>query len=209
VSEAANVRRAIGYVPQAISVDGTLSAYEDLLIFAKLYEIPRSEQELQVREALAFMGLTDTADKLVREYSGGIIRRLEIAQSTLHRPRVLFLDEPTVGLDPLARRTVWDHLHELRATCGTTVFFTTHYMDEADSHCSRLAIMHRGQLAALGTSAELKASVGGNGKTLDDVFAHYAGSASSFGLACDFAILLTVTVTLVIIGARIYPRIVA
>lgn len=209
MSEAANVRRAIGYVPQAISVDGTLSAYEDLLIFAKLYEIPRSEQELQVREALAFMGLTDTADKLVREYSGGIIRRLEIAQSTLHRPRVLFLDEPTVGLDPLARRTVWDHLHELRATCGTTVFFTTHYMDEADSHCSRLAIMHRGQLAALGTSAELKASVGGNGKTLDDVFAHYAGSASSFGLACDFAILLTVTVTLVIIGARIYPRIVA
>jgi ABC-2 type transport system ATP-binding protein len=162
-------------------VDGTLTAYENLLIFAKLYEIPHPEQKRRVREALAFMGLTDTADKLVREYSGGMIRRLEIAQSTLHRPAVLFLDEPTVGLDPLARKTVWDHLHQLRATYGTTVFFTTHYMDEAESHCTRLAIMHQGRLAALGTPSELKASVGGNGKTLDDVFAHYAGSALESG----------------------------
>ncbi|MGO8928670.1 MAG: ATP-binding cassette domain-containing protein [Limisphaerales bacterium] len=181
VSRAPDVRRAIGYVPQAVSVDGTLTAYENLLIFAKLYEIVHPEQKRRVREALAFMALTDTADKLVREYSGGMIRRLEIAQSTLHRPVVLFLDEPTVGLDPLARKTVWDHLHQLRATYGTTVFFTTHYMDEAESHCTRLAIMHQGRLAALGTPVELKASVGGNGKTLDDVFAHYAGSALESG----------------------------
>jgi ABC-2 type transport system ATP-binding protein len=173
--QAGDVRRAIGYVPQMLSADGALSGYENLLIFAKLYDLPRTERESRVRDALAFMGLADAADKLVRTYSGGMIRQLEIAQSMLHRPRVLFLDEPTIGLDPLAREAVWEHIAQLRADYKTTIFLTTHFMDEADSLCSRVAIMHLGRVAAIGTPADLKASLGGNGVTLNDVFIHYAG----------------------------------
>jgi len=111
----------------------------------------------------------------VRTYSGGMIRRLEVAQSMLHRPRVLFLDEPTVGLDPIARKTVWEHIVQLRDEFGTTIFLTTHYMEEADNLCQRVAIMHRGLVGAIGTPAELKATIGGSGVTLDDVFTHYSG----------------------------------
>lgn len=179
--QAASVRRVIGYVPQALSVDGSLTGYENLLIFAKLYDIPRTERQSRLRDALAFMGLTDAADKLVREYSGGMIRRLEIAQSTLHRPPVLFLDEPTIGLDPLARKAVWDHVKDLRDQYGTTIFLTTHYMEEADDLCSRVAIMHSGRVVVTGTPEELKASVGGGETTLDDVFVHYAGNSSESG----------------------------
>jgi ABC-2 type transport system ATP-binding protein len=93
----------------------------------------------------------------------------------LHRPRVLFLDEPTIGLDPVARKAVWEHLQRLRDEFGTTIFLTTHYMDEADGLCDRVAIMHLGKVVALGTPSELKSSIGGNGVTLDDVFAHYTG----------------------------------
>jgi len=174
--DAAAVRRTIGYVPQALSADGALTGYENLLIFAKLYDIGHDEREARVRDALAFMGLADAADNLVRTYSGGMIRRLEIAQSMLHRPRLLFLDEPTVGLDPAARRAVWEHIAQLRDTYGTTIFLTTHFMEEADKLCRRVAIMHRGTVAAIGTPAELKAAIGGNGATLDDVFMHYTGN---------------------------------
>ena len=113
VHHAGEVRRMIGYVPQLVSADGQLSGYENLLIFAKLYDLPRSERESRVREALEFMGLTEVGDKLVRNYSGGMIRRLEIVQSMLHRPSILFLDESTVGLDPVARKGVWDHIQRL------------------------------------------------------------------------------------------------
>ncbi|MEI8078667.1 MAG: ATP-binding cassette domain-containing protein [bacterium] len=113
-TQAVGVRRAIGYVPQAVSVDGSLTGYENLLIFAKLYDLPHREQQGRIREALEFMGLTADGGRLVSQYSGGMVRRLEIAQSTLHRPRVLFLDEPTVGLDPIARDAVWKHLVDLR-----------------------------------------------------------------------------------------------
>jgi ABC-2 type transport system ATP-binding protein len=108
-----DVRRAIGYVPQAVSVDGSLTGYENLLIFAKLYDLPRKEQKARIQEALEFMGLTADGGRLVKEYSGGMVRRLEIAQSTLHWPRVLFLDEPTVGLDPITRDAVWKPLSDL------------------------------------------------------------------------------------------------
>ncbi len=178
---AADVRRVIGYVPQLLSADGTLSGYENLLIFAKLYDIPRAERRARVRAALAFMGLADSADKLVREYSGGMIRRLEIAQSMLHRPRVLFLDEPTVGLDPGARRTVWEHIEQLRRDYGTTIFLTTHMMEEAEGLCRRIAIMHLGKIVAIGTPAELKAAIGGNGASLDDVFIHFTGDELDSG----------------------------
>jgi ABC-2 type transport system ATP-binding protein len=181
VRQAADVRCAIGYVPQMLSADGALTGYENLLIFAKLYDIPRAEQESRVRDALAFMGLADVADKLVRDYSGGMIRRLEISQSMLHRPQVLFLDEPTVGLDPLARKAVWDHIQQLRAEYDTTIFLTTHLMEEADSLCSRVAIMHLGKVAAIGTPSSLKASLDTPEATLNDVFIHYAGDTLESG----------------------------
>jgi len=176
-----DVRRAIGYVPQAVSVDGSLTGYENLLIFAKLYDIPHGEQETRIREQLKFVDLTADADRMVGQYSGGMVRRLEIAQATLHRPRVLFLDEPTVGLDPIARDAVWKHLIDLRTNYGTTLFLTTHYLEDAESHCDRIAIMHMGKLAALGSLKELEASLGGGSHTLDEVFVHYAGTTLDSG----------------------------
>ncbi|HEY7162467.1 MAG TPA: ATP-binding cassette domain-containing protein [Acidobacteriota bacterium] len=181
VHQAEKVRREIGYVPQSISVDGSLSGYENLLIFAKLYDLPADTREKRLHEALEFMGLTNHADKLVREYSGGMIRRLEIAQSTLHRPHILFLDEPTVGLDPLARKTVWEHLARLRTDYGTTIFLTTHYMEEADTLCNRVAIMHLGKIKITDTPENLKLSIGNSQTTLDDVFVHYTGDVLETG----------------------------
>lgn len=178
---AASVRRLIGYVPQMVSVDGSLTGYENLLIFAKLYDIPSAGRKSRVRDALEFMGLSDAADKLVRQYSGGMIRRLEIAQSTLHRPPLLFLDEPTVGLDPLARKTVWEHIERLRSDYNTTIFLTTHYMEEADSLCNRLAIMHLGKIVIVDTPNGLKASLGSDNATLGDAFIHYAGDTLESG----------------------------
>ena len=127
------------------------------------------------------MGLTDACDKLVKNYSGGMIRRLEIAQSMLHHPKVLFLDEPTIGLDPVGRKAVWDHIQKLRADYGTTIFLTTHYMEEADKLCSRVAIMHLGKLAVIGAPADLKASLNRDSVTLDDVFVYYTGGALDSG----------------------------
>ena len=174
VREPARVRRAIGYVPQLLSADGTLTGYENLLIFAKLYDIPRRVRAARIGDALTLMGLAAAGDRLVREYSGGMIRRLEIAQSMLHRPKVLFLDEPTIGLDPIARATVWDHVKRLRSEFGTTILMTTHLMEEADEFCEQVAIMHRGRVAIVGAPGELKASIG-PGATMDDVFVRYAG----------------------------------
>ena len=181
VRDAASVRRLIGYVPQALSADGALTGYENLLVFAKLYDIPAAERKWRIADALAMVGLTDSADKLVRRYSGGMIRRLEIAQSTLHRPPLLFLDEPTVGLDPLARKVVWEHIERLRAAHNTTIFLTTHYMEEADNLCSRVAIMHLGKIVGADTPDRLKASLGGDHATLRDVFVRYAGDTLESG----------------------------
>jgi len=174
VKTPAKVRRMIGYVPQMLSADGGLTGWENLALSAKLYGIGRAERKRRIEEALRFMGLSDFGRKLVKTYSGGMIRRLEIAQAMLHRPAVLFLDEPTIGLDPVARRSVWERLLELRANFQMTVLITTHGMDEADELCDHLAIMHLGKVAAVGTPADLKASVG-PGATLDDVFVHFSG----------------------------------
>jgi ABC-2 type transport system ATP-binding protein len=181
VHQTAAVRRSIGYVPQALSADGTLNGYENLLIFAKLYDVPRHERAKRVRDALAFVGLADASGQMVQRYSGGMIRRLEVAQALLHEPRLLFLDEPTVGLDPVARQAIWDHLTRLRAETDMTMFLTTHSMEEADSLCTRIGIMHRGDIVALDTPANLKAAVGGPETTLNDVFVHYAGDALESG----------------------------
>ncbi len=174
VARPREVRRRIGYVPQLLSADAALTGRENLALSAKLYGIARAERASRVDEALAFMGLTGFGDALVKTYSGGMIRRLEIAQSMLHDPAVLFLDEPTVGLDPVARHAVWDSLRGLRARTGATVLLTTHDMEEAEALCERVGIMHRGRLVALGTPRALEDSVG-EGATLDDVFIHYTG----------------------------------
>ncbi len=180
VRNARSVRRSIGYVPQLVSADGSLTCYENLLLFAKLYDIPINERQDRIRKALDFMDLYDARDNLVRTFSGGMIRRLEIAQAVLHRPHILFLDEPTVGLDPVARQSVWRQV-EMLALRGTTVIITTHYMEEAETLCARVAIMHKGNIVATGSPAELKKSVGGKKTTLDDVFAFYSGNTIESG----------------------------
>lgn len=175
VRQQAQVRRVIGYVPQALSADGTLTGYENLLIFAKLYDVPRATRRERIAHALEVMELTEAASKLVRTYSGGMIRRLEVAQALLHGPLVLFLDEPTVGLDPVARKAVWNSLTSLREHTGMTILLTTHYMEEADSLCQRVAIMHHGKVATIGAPDDLKNSIDQPDATLDDVFAYYTG----------------------------------
>jgi ABC-2 type transport system ATP-binding protein len=176
-SQATQVRQVIGYVPQALSADGELTGYENLLVFARLYNIPRATRSSRIAEAMEFMGLSDAAHRLVATYSGGMIRRLEIAQSMLHRPQLLFLDEPTVGLDPVARETVWEHIRQLRAKFHTTIFMTMHYMEEAQELCSRVGILRAGKLVACGSLAELRASSGRAGATLDELFALYTGES--------------------------------
>jgi ABC-2 type transport system ATP-binding protein len=180
VRRARSVRRRIGYVPQMLSADAGLTGRENLMMFAKLYDVPRQQRGARVADALAFMNLGDVGSRLVRTYSGGMIRRLEIAQALLHRPAVVFLDEPTVGLDPVAKHAVWDKLRELRAAFGMTVVLTTHDMDEAELLCEQIAVMHQGRIVVLGAPAELKAMVGA-GATMDDVFVHFTGGAVDKG----------------------------
>jgi ABC-2 type transport system ATP-binding protein len=168
------VRRRIGYVPQLVSADGALTGYENLRLSAKLYGLPNSDRESRITSALEFIGLADSAHRLVRTYSGGMIRRLELAQAMLHRPDVLFLDEPTIGLDPVARRMVWDRLLDLKNNYRLTVLITTHDMEEAETLSDELAILHQGRISVVGKPAELCAGLG-EGKTMDDVFVHYAG----------------------------------
>jgi ABC-2 type transport system ATP-binding protein len=174
------VRRHIGYVPQALSADGALSGYENLWVSARLYHLPHAERSRRITEALELVGLTDAAAQLVHQYSGGMIRRLEIAQAVLHRPAVLFMDEPTVGLDPAARQAVWEHVRRLRATLGTTLLITTHYMEEAEDLCDRVAVMDQGCVAAVGAPQDLKARVG-DAATMDEVFMHFAGASIETG----------------------------
>ena len=184
VRNANQVRRIAGYVPQALSADAELTGYENLLIMAKLYDLPRRLRQRRIAEALALMGLEHAADRLVHTYSGGMIRSLEIAQSTLHRPTVLFLDEPTVGLDPLARQTVWEHIKRLKGLQNCTILLTTHYMDEADHLCDEVIIMHQGRLAASGTPESLKQAIGPHA-SLDEVFARFTQADAEASGAYD------------------------
>ncbi|HEY6256009.1 MAG TPA: ATP-binding cassette domain-containing protein [Xanthobacteraceae bacterium] len=169
VRRPAEVRRHIGYVPQLLSADGALTGYENMLLSARLYGIPRAERAERVNGALARMGLAEVADRIAGRYSGGMIRRLEIAQSLLNRPAVLFLDEPTVGLDPAARQAVWESLLELRDRFGGTMIVTSHHLEEISEFCDRIALIDRGHIVAVGNLAELKGRVGPDA-TLDDVF---------------------------------------
>jgi len=176
IEQPSKVHECLGYVPQLISADGDLSGYENLLISAKLHGLSRKLCQIRIQEVLEFMNLADVKDKLVSSYSGGMIRRLEIAQALVNQPAVLFLDEPTVGLDPAARQMLWHHIRELNKQIGTTILMTTHDMDEADALCNVIALMHSGRIVVMDTPTNLKAALGPKA-TLDDVFILHTGSS--------------------------------
>jgi ABC-2 type transport system ATP-binding protein len=159
VSERDEVRRNIGLVFQDTTLDGYLTAEQNLRLHAELYGVPREAVRPRMEQVMEMVGLWDRRDSLVNTFSGGMKRRLEIARGLLHSPRVLFLDEPTVGLDPQTRSSIWSYIRELKATEDITIFLTTHYMDEAE-YCDRIAIMDQGEIIVLDTPAALKASVG-------------------------------------------------
>ena len=167
-SQSLEVRESIGYVPQAISVDGTLTGRENLQFYAAVTDVPRRERRERIEAAVRAMAIEQQVDKLARTLSGGLLRRLEIATALLNRPAVLFLDEPTVGLDPTARRLVWERLHHLRDVYGTTLLMTTHVMEEAEEHCERVAIMDQGGIVGAGAPSELRDRLGAD--SLDEVF---------------------------------------
>ena len=176
--QADQVRRSIGVIPQAMTTDLELSVEENLLIFAKLYGVSGEKRARLIPELLAAVELTQWADKQVKNLSGGMRRRVEIARGLVHEPRVFFLDEPTTGLDPVSRTAVWEMLRKVKGERDLTVLLTTHYMDEADKLCDRLAIVDHGKLVALDSPEALKASIPGRSAkdtTLDDVFVHYTG----------------------------------
>jgi ABC-2 type transport system ATP-binding protein len=176
VTQPAEVRQIIGYVPQMISVDGTLTAYENLMLMARLYDIPRNERKERVKEIIKFLGLEAKADELVRTFSGGLIRKLEIGQAMIHHPKVLLLDEPTTGLDPVGRQNVWQNLLELSKKFGTTIFFSTHNMDEAAQVSDRVAIINQGKIAVTGTAKELAKKTGKKNADLEDAFIFFTGN---------------------------------
>jgi ABC-2 type transport system ATP-binding protein len=157
VKDAKKVRNVISYVPQDMAVDIKLTGKENVLLFAKLYGV--ADRKKKVDEVLELMGLSERADDRVSGYSGGMRRRLELAQALVHEPRVLFLDEPTLGLDVSARRKMWEHISSLKKK-GVTIFITTHYMDEADKFCDRVAIIDRGKIVAMDSPAKLKSGIG-------------------------------------------------
>ena len=163
------VRRAIGVIPQAMTSDLELTPNENLLIFARLYSVPRERRKRLIADLLEAVELTAWADKPVKQLSGGMRRRVEIARGLVHEPRIFFLDEPTTGLDPVSRTAVWEMLRRIKAERDLTILLTTHYMDEADKLCDRIAIVDHGQLKALDSPLRLKANVPGQ-NTLDASF---------------------------------------
>jgi ABC-2 type transport system ATP-binding protein len=168
VEQARTVRRHIGLVFQEQTLDDQLTAEENLRFHAVLYGVPADMVEQRIARVMDLVALSDRRKDLVSTYSGGMARRLEIARGMLHTPRVLFLDEPTVGLDPQTRALIWDDIHRLRAEEGVTIFLTTHYMDEAEN-AERIAIIDHGEIIALDTPPALKASVGSDTVTLETV----------------------------------------
>jgi ABC-2 type transport system ATP-binding protein len=175
-----DVRRHLGYIPQAVSAENILTGGENMQLFAKLYDVPSKVRRERIEEALALVSLTEFSKTQVKRYSGGMIRRLEIAIALVHRPPVLVLDEPTVGLDPAARFAIWDRLHSLRQQNGMTILITTHQMHEAEELCDEVAILNKGQIVACGPISALKAQIGPEA-SLDDVFIAHTGSTIEEG----------------------------
>jgi daunorubicin resistance ABC transporter ATP-binding subunit len=165
-AEGAAIRKLIGYTGQSIGVDGELTGRENLMLIGRLYHMPSKLIEDRVAELLQVLQLTEAADRRAYTYSGGMRRRLDLGAGLVHRPRLLFLDEPTTGLDPQTRAAVWDYLQRLHREEGMTIFLTTQYMDEADRLCERLAIIDQGRIVAEGSPAQLKAAIGADVVTI-------------------------------------------
>ena len=181
VKDADGVRRSIGVIPQAMTSDLELSVEENLLIFAKLYGVPRDRRARLIATLLEAVELTQWADKQVKNLSGGMRRRVEIARGLVHEPRIFFLDEPTTGLDPVSRVAVWDMLHKIKQERDLTILITTHYMDEADKLCDRIAIVDHGELKALDSPLKLKASI--PGKNIIEV--SFAGAPTNWAATLE------------------------
>jgi ABC-2 type transport system ATP-binding protein len=175
VSDPREVRRRIGFAMQDVGIDAFATARELLVLQGRLHGLRRSESAARARLLLTLIDLADVADRRLGELSGGMQRRVDLASALMHLPPIVFLDEPTEGLDPRARAAIWDALDQLRRTLGVTVVLTTHYMEEADRLCDRLGIIDRGRVVTEGTPARLKASVGSG--SLEDVYLHYTGRA--------------------------------
>ena len=159
--EPSEVRKAIGIVFQDTTLDKDLTAYENLIFHAYLYDVPKNEIKARVEDVLKFADLFDRRNDLVKKFSGGMKRRLEVARGLIHQPRVLFLDEPTLGLDPQSRTNLWESITELPRRHKVTIFMTTHYMEEAEV-CDRIAIIDNGKIIVIGTPEELKKTIGGD-----------------------------------------------
>ena len=171
----AEVRQRFGIVFQDPSLDAELTAYENMDLHGVLYHVPRRARAERIESLLKLFELWDRRDTLVKKFSGGMKRRLEIARGFLHTPKILFLDEPTLGLDPQSRNQLWTHVKRLNETEGVTVFLTTHYMDEADRVAQRIAVIDHGKIVAQGTPAELKQQT--NSETLEQAFLALTGSS--------------------------------
>ncbi len=174
--DADGVRHSIGVIPQAFTSDPELTAYENMLLHAKLYGVPADRRDQLIDELLESVNLTKFRDAFVKTFSGGMRRRMEIARGLVHSPQVLFLDEPTTGLDPVSRTNVWEMIRALRNRSDLTILLTTHYMEEADKLCDRIAIVDHGRLAALDTPSSLKDNVPGT----DVVEAEFSGAPSDW-----------------------------
>jgi len=167
ITQPEEVRKCIGIVFQDMSLDDRLTARENLELHARLYGVPKSERKKRIDDVLELAELKDREKSIVKTFSGGMKRRLELARGLIHHPRVLFLDEPTLGLDPQTRKHIWDYILKLKKEHGITIMLTTHYMEEADELCDRIAIMDHGKIIALDTSKNLKDSLGGDSIILD------------------------------------------
>jgi ABC-2 type transport system ATP-binding protein len=175
VLHSTEVRRSFGIVFQDPSLDDELTAYENMEFHGVLYSVPKTLRRKRIEELMNYVELWDRRDALVKTFSGGMKRRLEIARGLLHHPKVLFLDEPTLGLDPQTRNHVWSYVETLNKTEGITVFFSTHYLEEAERVASRIAIIDHGKIIAMGTAPELMTKT--NTPTLEDAFLSLTGNA--------------------------------
>lgn len=162
VKNSADVRRQIGVISQAMTSDLDLTGYENLDIYGRFYGVPARERRERIKYLLDMVGLSSRAGELVAAYSGGMRRRLEVARGLVHKPKILFLDEPSSGLDPQSRRVMWELLRQIRQESSTTMFLTTHYMEEADALCNRIAIIDAGKLIVIGSPAQLKREIPGS-----------------------------------------------
>jgi len=175
VKDSDNVRKSFGIIFQDPSLDEDLTAYENLEFHGVLYDVPKDLRKERIEKLMKVTELWDRKDDLVKHFSGGMKRRLEIARGLLHHPKIFFLDEPTVGLDPQTRNHIWEYINELNKSENITVFFTTHYMDEAEKYSSRIAVIDHGKIVAQGTASELKKKT--KKKNLEDAFIDLTGHA--------------------------------